>query len=126
MSSAIITQALAQVNGVGFSFTAATKCDGSADNTVNCVVASAMTNKPVCGSFAVAGLTLLVMTSDQDCTIKTNSATSPTNTIQLKAGKPLIWEAATAYFACPFTTDVGQLFITTTLATSLQIYGLSS
>jgi hypothetical protein len=53
-------------------------------------------------------------------TIKTNSPTSPGNTINLVAGVPLIWDASAGYYPNPFTTNVTGFYVTCTAAALLQ------
>lgn len=62
--------------------------------------------------FINARLKSIFIVSDQDVTIETNSAGAPSNTIAIKANKPLVWYVG-SYFANPFTVDVTALFFTT-------------
>ncbi len=58
----------------------------------------------------VASLKSLVIFSDKDVTIKTNSAGAPDDTLAVVAGVPLIWYEGAAG-ANPLTTDVTTLHI---------------
>jgi len=62
--------------------------------------------------FLIARLKSIYILSDQDVTLETNSSSAPSNTIALKANKPLVWYTG-SYFANPFTVDVTSLFFTT-------------
>lgn len=78
-------------------------------------------------AFTVANVQSLVMLSTKDVTLKANSSTSPTDTINLKAGTPLIWQAG-GYFTSPLsnTTTMANFYVTTTASTRLQILVISN
>lgn len=125
MSSTVLTVAAKQMTGVGFAFSSTLQVDGTSDQTVNAQVAAASTNALVKASFAASSIKLCVIIADQNCTLKTNSGSSPTNTFALIAGQPLVWLASDAYFANPFSADVTSLYVTTTIAVNLQAFILS-
>jgi len=55
---------------------------------------------------------LYLYCADRDMTVKTNSGVSPAATVNLKAGKALVWEATTGQ-ANPFAAvDVTALYVT--------------
>lgn len=55
----------------------------------------------------------LIIESDQDVLIETNSGSAADNSIAIKAGVPLHWEAVSGYFANPFAAaDVTSIFVT--------------
>jgi hypothetical protein len=58
----------------------------------------------------VANLQSVYLLSNVDVTIKTNDATTPASTINLKANKPILWFVDSGY-TNPFTADVTQLFV---------------
>ena len=62
----------------------------------------------------------MAIEADNDCTVKTNSTSAPTDTIALKAKSPLIW--ATGYPAGMqfLSADVTKFYITTTVATIIK------
>lgn len=70
--------------------------------------------------FDVADIQSLIIVSDQNLTIETNSGGSPDDTINLVAGIPLEWSKSGNYFPCPFTVDVTGLYITCTPAARLR------
>lgn len=55
-------------------------------------------------SFDTTALVCCVLESDKDVTLKVNSTGSPTPTINLKAGKPIMWQNDNG-FANPFSTS---------------------
>lgn len=71
-------------------------------------------------ALTVANLTDVFLVATQNCTIKTNSTGSPSNTINLVAGIPFVWEVSAGYYACPFTVNVTTAFLTCTPATVLN------
>lgn len=60
-------------------------------------------------SFPFAGVKACCLVSDKDVTVKTNSSSTPGDTITLTANKPLIWYDG-ARGVNPFTADVTKLF----------------
>jgi hypothetical protein len=71
-------------------------------------------------AFNYADLQSIVLVSTVDLTIETNSGSSPSNTINLKAGRPFVWRKSDGYFANPFTANVTAFFITCTAAARLR------
>lgn len=61
----------------------------------------------------VSQIVNLLLYSARAIKLETNSPTTPDNTIDLKAGVPLLWNAD-AYFPCPLTVDVSTFYITNT------------
>jgi hypothetical protein len=75
------------------------------------VVPASTTNQLVAIAFAFAKLDMYVFLSNVDVTIKTNSTTSPGNTITLKAGQMKLWSSSN-YGANEFTADVTTFYLT--------------
>jgi hypothetical protein len=75
------------------------------------VVPTPVTNMPFSLSIDISQVVSLFILSDQDVTLKTNSSSSPTDTIALKANQPYIW-FTNNYNTCKITADVTQAFIT--------------
>lgn len=71
-------------------------------------------------TFSHTTLKKIFLVSDQDMTIKTNSSGSPSQTISLKAGRPLRWGASEGYFTNPITADVTKFFISCTSSSTLK------
>jgi hypothetical protein len=112
---------------VTYSGTDGSKCQGAATETGTTRVAvdtnlpSSSTNVPVSAAFTVANMkSLILLATGGDLTLKTNSSSSPGNTISLKAGIPLTWGASSGYFPNPFTVDVTSFFVTCSASTRLQ------
>ena len=82
---------------------------------------ASLTNQSLAISFNYANLQSVMMVSDRGLVIKTNSTSSPGNTFTLVAGTPLVWGVSPGYFANPFTANVTVFYITTTVASRLQI-----
>jgi hypothetical protein len=53
----------------------------------------------------------LLISCDKAVTLKTNSSSTPTDTIAVKAGVPYIWNTD-SYDACLVTADVTTAFLT--------------
>lgn len=88
--------------------------------------AAGATNELLTFTLTVANLQSIAMYADQNMTLKTNSTSSPGNTINLKAGSPLLWSKSNGYFANPLTTNVTALYVSCTEASRLKIRGLTS
>lgn len=93
---------------------------GGTETVINTVFAGSLTNSLFAMAFVAANLQSIVLVASQPITIKTNSGSSPANTINLLAGIPLVWSKSSAYFANPFTSDVTAWYITTTGASGLK------
>ncbi len=73
-------------------------------------VAVSTTNLPIAWAFAIAKLKSIIITSDRDLTLKTNSSGAPVNTFVLQAGVPIVWTAADgAAFQDTNGTDVANV-----------------
>jgi hypothetical protein len=93
---------------------------GTTHVSVDTNLPSASTNVLVAAAWTVANTQALFLVSSADCTIKTNSSGSPADTINLKAGIPLLWRASPGYYANPFGTNVTAWYVTCSQATRLQ------
>jgi hypothetical protein len=77
------------------------------------LAAAGATNKEYDVAFTLSKLISLVLFSDQAVTIKTNSSSAPQDTINLQAGKEVIWTTdGAAGGANPFAGNVTKFFIT--------------
>lgn len=65
----------------------------------------------------VSALELLIVEATADCTVETNSASTPDNTLTLTAGVPVIWYPGCGH-SNPLTADVTSLFVNPTAATA--------
>ena len=59
----------------------------------------------------VSEIAMILILSDQDITLETNSGAAPDNTLSLKAGEPYIWHAD-SLFTNKLTVDITAIFIT--------------
>lgn len=85
-------------------------------------IAAVTTNQAVALSFVVAKVVSIFILTDADLTLKTNSSSSPTNTIALKSGVAYFWFTPNAYNACLFTSDVTTAFLTNAGANAANCY----
>lgn len=93
---------------------------------VNTAIPASSTNLPVSCAFTQADLQGFVLVASVNMTIKTNSSSSPADTITLVANSPLVWEKSPGYYTCPFAHDCTSWFVTSTNAGTLQAQFLSS
>lgn len=92
----------------------------SADGEFDEVVPPTTTNMPFSLALDISQVKSILLLSDQDVTLKTNSSSSPTDTIALKANQPYIWFTG-AYDTCKITADVTTAFITNAGATQANV-----
>ncbi len=112
--------------GDGISLSGSVNAAGDTVISIDAVIALNQTNSPVGCAFLVADVVALYIVSDVNVTLKVNSTSSPTPTIALKAGVPLVWIAAAPYQANPFAVDVTEFFVTNTAAARFQALILTS
>lgn len=93
---------------------------GATEQTIDSTFAASTTDSLLSIAFTASNLQSIALVSDKNLTIETNSASSPTNTINLKAGTPFVWSKSAAYFANPFTANVTAFYITCTGAARLR------
>ena len=69
---------------------------------------------------------LFMLAVGGDVVLQTNDGTAPDDTITLKDGVALVWDATSGYFANPFSVDVDEIYATTGSGDSrtLQIIAL--
>lgn len=81
-------------------------------------IAASQTNSQFDIEIDVANAKVLSICADQDCTIKTNSTSTPGDTLTLEANKPLVWteddtKTAAAAVEKFLDDDVTTLYVTT-------------
>lgn len=81
------------------------------ENNVEVPVPDASTDLQVTLALDVSETKSLYIVCDQDVTVETNDASSPDDTLTLKADKPLVWYENCGY-SNPLGTDVTDLFVT--------------
>jgi hypothetical protein len=91
------------------------------------VIAANATNQLVNIAFPVTGLQSLLISATGALTLKTNSATTPANTLVLAANVPYIWTQANAD-VCAITVAVTAIYASNAAATpvTLTIRALSN
>lgn len=83
-------------------------------------------NALVAITFTAANVQSFLFVASQNCTILTNSTSSPGDTINLKAGIPFQWGTSPGYFTNPFTVNVTAFYVSCTQACTLQYKILTS
>ena len=111
---------------IGVSGTDGTRINGSFTETGTTSIdlsknlSAGSSNVLVAAAWTVSNTQAIFLVSSSNMTIKTNSASSPGNTINLVAGVPLIWDASAGYYPNPFTVNVTGFYCTCTAASLLQ------
>lgn len=82
-----------------------------AELDIDDTVAASTTNKEFDLSVTIANVKSMVLYADQAVTVKTNSATSPQDTISLAAKKQLFWNID-SHDSIPFAGNLTKLFVT--------------
>lgn len=72
-------------------------------------------------AFNAAAVQMIAMVASQPCTITTNNANAPTNTISLVAGIPLVWGRSAGYFPQPMNANTNAGFLSCNAATILSV-----
>lgn len=74
-------------------------------------VPATTTHMPLSLAIDISQLKSIIISSDVALTLKTNSSSSPTDTLAIKAGVPYIWNVD-SYDTCKITADVTSAFLT--------------
>ncbi len=112
----------------GTSITATETVTSNEERSYDDSVADGQTAFQVDISLVRSTLKALSIYSDRAVTIKTNSSSSPTDTITLVAGQNLVWSLATDGLSkCPISASVTALYIANAsgAAASVKIRSLS-
>ena len=119
------TVMITSVNDAGqaVSLTGAT-ISGNREIAFSQAIAASQTNLLVPVAYTLANLKSLIIVSDQNCTLKTNSSGTPQDTISLTANSALIYQPGTGE-PSPFAGDVTAWYITNTPALNLKARILS-
>lgn len=83
-------------------------------------VANPTTDLAIALAFTAAKVKSVYLLSTQDVTLETNSGSSPTDTIALKAGSAIKWKSGGSG-SNPFTANVTGLFVTNASGAAAQI-----
>lgn len=76
------------------------------------VIEAGTTNREVDVAFVKSKMVSVMLYSDQAVTVKTNSSSSPQETITLAAKQMVEWATTGHHEACPFADDVTKFFVT--------------
>jgi hypothetical protein len=87
-----------------FTGTLLTQIDGES-------VADSETDYEIVVALDVSAIQAIIITSDQDVTLETNSGAAPDDTIALTANNPYVWYTG-SYYTNLLTTDITSIFIT--------------
>lgn len=79
--------------------------------SISQAIAAGTTNQEILAAIDVSQLKMLVIQSDVNVTIKTNSSGAPADTLNIVGGIPYVWGDGD-YNALLLTTDVSKLFVT--------------
>lgn len=74
-------------------------------------VADSETDYEIVVTMDVSEIESVMIVSDQDVTLETNSGDTPDDTLSLVAGVPYVW-TSDSYHVCLLTTDITSIFIT--------------
>ena len=84
---------------------------GDLEHNFDLAVPVSTTNFPTAIAFAQNKIVSFVLFADQALTVKTNSTTTPQETIALAKGQQIVW--TTAHLEdCPFSADVTNIYLT--------------
>jgi hypothetical protein len=95
----------------GVSVQSSREYSGGQQIAINEIIISGATNQLVSLALDVSQIQSLILVSSRNVTLKTNNATTPTNTINLVANVPYIWNID-SYDTNKLTADVTSLFVT--------------
>lgn len=97
------------------------KVQSEGSQAIDVDVPDSATDKQVAVELDVSEIKALYMESDQDITVETNNGATPDDTINLKAGKPLIWTPDDPH-PNPFASavDVTDLFLSNSSGTDAK------
>lgn len=112
MSVTLSQSASANLNGAG-TITGSVDDVGATAITINTSVPASTANQLLTLAFTHTTLQAIFLLSNQNLTIKTNSSSSPAQTINLLAGIPYRWSLSAGYFANPITAAVTAFYLTT-------------
>lgn len=107
-------------SGAGSTSAVSKTVTSNTETNVETVVTAGATNATITLVLDVSAIQSLMLYSDQPCTIKTNSDSTPADTITLAAKQMIIWTASNIE-ACPLTVDVTSLHVAVPGATDAAI-----
>lgn len=93
---------------------------GESQIALSPIIPDGTTNQLILIAIDVSLLKFLVIKSDKNITIKTNSSGSPDDTLVIYANNPYVW-ADGDYNGCLVTTDVASMYITNATADDANV-----
>lgn len=114
-----VVQSLTGLNG---QISASKQYSGGAAIELDESIPASSTNAPLSLAVDISQVKSLLLLSDQQVTFKTNSSSSPTDTLVLKAGVPYIWNTD-SYDTCKITADITTAFVTNATANAARVQG---
>jgi hypothetical protein len=106
--------------GAGTQISKAIENTGGLEANLSESIAASQTNLQLNYALDVSAVKSFYMVASVDMLVETNSGGSPVDTINLRANEPYDWHV-NAYNTFKFGTDITALFITNTLAGTLEI-----
>ena len=91
--------------------TATVTVSGEGDQNIEVAVPGSTTDYHVLASIDVSQLALIYILADKALTLKTNSTSTPADTISLAVDKPFLWYSGCG-LTMPFTVDITTLYLT--------------
>ncbi len=114
-------QSWLRINGISIGGDAEQEITGDQEvATPGISIAANQTNKEIDWAFTLANAKAYAICATQDCTVKTNSSSSPQETLTLKANQALVWrenDPSTMHF---LSNDITQIFVTNTTALTIK------
>lgn len=91
--------------------------------TISESISANQTNLAIACAFDVSKLKAFFIVSDENCTLETNSGSSPADTFALEADVPILWNEDMP-ITNPFGTNVTGLYVTNTTACTFKAWFL--
>lgn len=88
---------------------------------VNESIADSTTDGLIAFALDVSQLTSIVLLSDYAVTLETNDGTTPTETLNLSAGIPVMWDSGKPAGDKPFSSDITALYVTNSSGSAAQL-----
>lgn len=98
-------------NSTGEAISVTNDVTNEGEKNIDRTIATGTTNLQIDLAFVRSRLKSILILSNVDVTLKTNSSGSPDDTIALTANNPLIYRSD-GYLAVPFSADVTTIYVT--------------
>ena len=113
-------QSWLRINGITIGGDAEQDITGDVEVAGSVAVAADQTDKEITWALTLANAKAYAICADQDCTVETNSSSSPTETLSLKANQALVWrenDPSTMHF---LSTNLTKIYVTNTTALTIK------